>query len=122
MLGSGQKLFRVFTIKLWGSGTHLVEHSLAAQKPGVTVQTCNPSLWEVEAEGPGVQHQPQLHNGLRSSLGYVRPCLEEIIGLPDDFTYLLNTSKINKDSCILILLVGPVQSTQGWFLFDHIVD
>lgn len=37
---------------------------------------CNPSTWELEARGSGVQNQPRLHTEFKASLGCVRLCLK----------------------------------------------
>lgn len=42
----------------------------------MVVQTCNPNLWEVEAEASRNQGHPWLHSELAVSLSYSRPCLQ----------------------------------------------
>lgn len=42
----------------------------------MVVQTCNPNLWEVEAEASRNQGHPWLYSELAVSLSYSRPCLQ----------------------------------------------
>lgn len=37
--------------------------------------SCNPSPWEAEARGPGIQGYPALRKQLESSQGYINSCL-----------------------------------------------
>jgi hypothetical protein len=39
---------------------------------GVVAHVFNPRIWEVEAEGSGIQTHSWLHNKLETSLGYMR--------------------------------------------------
>lgn len=41
----------------------------------VEVHGCYPSLWEVGAEGSGVQGHPWLHRKVKANLAYMKPCL-----------------------------------------------
>lgn len=51
----------------------------APHKLGMVELTCNPSTWEGDVKGLGVQGHPWPHKGLEVSLGYVRDCLNEVI-------------------------------------------
>lgn len=41
-------------------------------KLGVEAPACNPSMWETQARGQGVQGNPQLHSELEASLDYFK--------------------------------------------------
>jgi hypothetical protein len=43
------------------------------------VQSCNPSAWEVETRGSGVQSHPPLFIKVETSLGNMRPCFKKKI-------------------------------------------
>jgi hypothetical protein len=43
----------------------------------VVVQASDPSIWEVEARGSGVQGHPWLHIEFEVSLGYTTSCLKK---------------------------------------------
>lgn len=45
------------------------------QQPGVVTLACNPSTWEVEAGGSGVQIILSLPSKFKDSLGYMRSVL-----------------------------------------------
>lgn len=46
---------------------------------GLVACACNPSIWEVESGGSGVQGYPQLHCEFTASLGYMSPCQRDSI-------------------------------------------
>lgn len=44
-------------------------------QPRILVHPCNPSVWEVDEGGPGVQGRPQLQSKSEAIMGYLRPWL-----------------------------------------------
>lgn len=54
-------------------------HGIVSNKPIYIINQpwgfmpCNPSTWEVDARGSGVQDQPKLHSECEASMDYMRP-------------------------------------------------
>lgn len=82
-------------------------------KRSMIEHACNPSMQKVEAEGSGVQGQPQLLREFETDLGYMRPCLKQTNKqksqvLPQNVVYTGALSRastshtVHLDSCMCV--------------------
>lgn len=51
--------------------------SLALNRPGMIVHSCNPSVREMGAGRPEIQGHPRLHSESETNLDYMRPVKKE---------------------------------------------